>query len=72
MRADLSGWLLDGSFREHSEDHWKDYAAVVDNGTAALHAATPDPAGFAILAQFMWADDYRGSVVSFGAGPQGR
>jgi RNA polymerase sigma factor (sigma-70 family) len=61
----LSGWLLDGSFREHSEDHWKDYAAAADNGTAVLHAATPDPAGFAVLAQFMWADDYRGSVVSF-------
>ncbi len=62
----LSGWLLDGSFREHpAPDHWKDYAAAADNGTAALHAATPDPAGFAILAQFMWADDYRGSVVSF-------
>ncbi len=61
----LSGWLLDGSFREHpAPDHWKDYAAAADNGTAALHAATPDPAGFAILAQFMWADDYRGSVVS--------
>ena len=61
----LSGWLLDGSFREHPEDHWKDYAAAADNGTAVLHAATPDPAGFAVLAQVMWADDYRGSVVSF-------
>ena len=61
----LSGWVLDGSFREHSEDHWKDYAAAADNGTAVLYAATPDPAGFAILAQFMWADDYWGSVVSF-------
>jgi RNA polymerase sigma-70 factor (ECF subfamily) len=61
----LSGWLLDGSFREHPEDHWKDYAAAADNGTAVLYAATPDPAGFAILAQVMWADDYRGSVVSF-------
>lgn len=61
----LSGWLLDGSFREHPEDRWKDYAAAADNGAAVLHAATPDPAGFAVLAQFMWADDYRGSVVSF-------
>jgi hypothetical protein len=62
----LSGWLLDGSFREHSvQDHWKDYLAAADNGTAVLYAATPDPAGFAFLAQFMWADDYRGSVVSF-------
>ena len=61
----LSGWLLEGSFREHSQEHWKDYAAAADNGTAVLHAATPDPAGFAVLAQFMWADDYRGSLVSF-------
>ena len=35
----LSGWLLDGSFREHPADHWKDYAAAADNGTAVLHAA---------------------------------
>ena len=61
----LSGWLLDGSFREHSEDHWKDYAAAADSGTAVLSAATPDPAGFAVLAQVMWADDYGGSVISF-------
>ena len=61
----LSGWLLDGSFREHSvQDHWQDYTAAADQGTAVLQAATPDPAGFAVLAQFMWADDYRGSVVT--------
>ena len=61
----LSGWLLDGSFREHSvQDHWQDYAAAADQGTAVLQAATPDPVGFAALAQFMWADDYRGSVVT--------
>jgi bifunctional DNase/RNase len=54
----LSGWLLDGSFREHpAPDHRKDYVVAADNGTAALYAATPDPAGFAVLAQFMWADD---------------
>ena len=61
----LSGWVLDGSFREHSEDHWKDYAAAADNGTAVLHAQAQDPAGFAILAQFMSADHKGGSVVSF-------
>jgi RNA polymerase sigma factor (sigma-70 family) len=62
----LSGWLLDGSFREHSvQGHWEDYVAAADNGTAVLQAATPDPAGFAFLAQFIWADDYRGSVVRF-------
>jgi RNA polymerase sigma factor (sigma-70 family) len=62
----LSGWLLDGSFREHSvQGQWEDYAAAADHGTAVLQAATPDPAGFAFLAQFIWADDYRGSVVRF-------
>jgi RNA polymerase sigma factor (sigma-70 family) len=61
----LSGWLLDGSFRQHSQDHWKDYVAAADNGAAVLYAAMPDPAGFAILAQFIWADDYQGSVVTF-------
>jgi DNA-directed RNA polymerase specialized sigma24 family protein len=61
--AGLTGWLVDGSFREFPEDHWRDYAATADNGTAGLRAATPAPVGFAVLAQTMWADDYRGSVV---------
>jgi DNA-directed RNA polymerase specialized sigma24 family protein/bifunctional DNase/RNase len=62
----LSGWLLDGSFREHpDQERWQDYTAAADNGTAGLWAATPDPAGFAFLAQAMWADDYRGGVVRF-------
>jgi hypothetical protein len=64
--AGLSGWLLDGSFREHSvPGHWEDYVAAATNGEAVLRAATLDPAGFAFLAQFIWADDYRGSGVSF-------
>jgi RNA polymerase sigma factor (sigma-70 family) len=61
--AGLTGWLVDGSFRQYAEDHWRDYAAAADHGTAALQAATLAPAGFAVLAQPMWADDYRGSVV---------
>jgi hypothetical protein len=36
-----------------------------DGDAVAFRAVTPDPAGFAILVQLMWADDYRGSVVSF-------
>jgi RNA polymerase sigma-70 factor (ECF subfamily) len=64
--AGLSGWLLDGSFREHSvPGRWEDYVASADNETAVLQAATPDPAGFAFLAQFIWADDYRGNDVTF-------
>jgi hypothetical protein len=62
----LSGWLLDGSFREHpDQERWQDYTAAADNGTAGLWAATPAPAGFAFLVQAMWADDYRGSIVRF-------
>jgi RNA polymerase sigma-70 factor (ECF subfamily) len=62
----LDGWLFAGNFAEHaSESHWHDYACVADNGSAVLSSAVPEPAGFAVLGQELFADDYRGAVITF-------
>jgi bifunctional DNase/RNase len=62
----LAGWLFGGSFTENvSDSHWRDYTCVVEDGTAVIASAVPEPAGFAMLGQEVYADDYRGSVVVF-------
>jgi RNA polymerase sigma factor (sigma-70 family) len=62
----LDGWLLGGNFTEHaSQSHWQDYSCAADHGIAVLSSAVPQPAGFAFLAQEMFADDYRGAAVVF-------
>ena len=62
----LDGWLVGGSFTQHASDsHWQDYAGAADDGIAALSATVAGPAGFAFLGQEMFADDYRGAVVTF-------
>jgi RNA polymerase sigma-70 factor, ECF subfamily len=62
----LDGWLFGGSFAEHvSESHWRDYTCAAEGGIAVISAAVPEPAGFAILGQEVFADDYRGSTVVF-------
>ncbi len=62
----LDGWQLGGSFTEHaSHSHWRDYACAAEGGIAVLSAAVPQPAGFAFLGQEIFADDYRGAVVTF-------
>jgi RNA polymerase sigma-70 factor (ECF subfamily) len=75
----LDRWLFAGSFAEHaSESHWQDYACTVREEpgqpaagahagarAAVLAATVPEPAGFAFLAQAMFADDYRGVEVAF-------
>jgi hypothetical protein len=62
----LDSWLLGGSFTGHaSHSHWQDYASAAQDGIAVLSAAVPQPAGFAFLGQEMFADDYRGAVVTF-------
>jgi RNA polymerase sigma factor (sigma-70 family) len=62
----LAGWLLGGSFTGHaSHSHWQDYASAAEDGTAALYSTVAQPAGFAFLAQEMFADDYLGTVVTF-------
>jgi RNA polymerase sigma-70 factor, ECF subfamily len=62
----LEHWVLGGSFTENAvQSHWQDYAATGHDGTAVLAAAVPQPAGFAWLAQEIFADDCRGAAVTF-------
>jgi RNA polymerase sigma factor (sigma-70 family) len=63
----LDHWVLGGSFTENViQSHWQDYsAAATAHGSAVLSAAVPRPEGFAWLAQEIFADDYRGTVVTF-------
>jgi hypothetical protein len=62
----LDGWLFGGSFTANvSDSHWHDYEFVAEHGTAVVASAVPAPAGFALLGQEVWADDYRGSTVVF-------
>jgi RNA polymerase sigma factor (sigma-70 family) len=64
--AGLDHWVLGGSFTENAlQSHWQDYDAAADHGTAVLSAAVPQPEGFAWLAQEIFADDYRGTTVTF-------
>ena len=64
--AGLDHWALSGSFTENAlESHWQDYSAAADDGIAVLSAAVPQPEGFAWLAQEIFADDYRGTTVTF-------
>jgi len=62
----LDWWLFGGSFAEHAaQSHWHDYAAQADHGIATLRSVVPEPEGFAILGQQIFADDYRGAVITF-------
>jgi hypothetical protein len=60
----LDRWELAGSFLGAGRPHWQDYAAAAD-GSAVLAATVPEPAGFAVLVQTIFADDYRGAAVTF-------
>ena len=60
----LDGWLFGGSFTENvSASHWHDYECVAEGGKAVIASAVPEPTGFAMLGQEVYADDYRGSTV---------
>ena len=62
----LDRWWLGGSFTGHaSHSHWQDYSCAAQDGVAVLSATVPQPAGFAFLGQEIFADDYRGTVVTF-------
>jgi len=64
--AGLDHWVLGGSFIENTlQAHWEDYDAAADHGSAVLSSAVPQPEGFAWLAQEIFADDYRGTTVTF-------
>ena len=56
----LDRWDLDLT------DH-EDYTAAADGPSAVLSSAVPRPAGSAALSQAIFADDYRGATVVFGA-----
>jgi bifunctional DNase/RNase len=62
----LDGWHFFGSFAEHAvQSHWHDYAVEADHGIAVLRSTVPQPEGFAILAQAVFADDYHSATVTF-------
>lgn len=61
----LDRWKLSGSFLDAGQPHWQDYACGAADRSAALASAVPEPSGFAVLAQAIYADDYRGATVTF-------
>jgi hypothetical protein len=61
----LDRWELAGSFLGAGRPHWRDYSAAAADGSAVLAAAVPEPSGFAVLVQTVFADDYRGAAVTF-------
>jgi RNA polymerase sigma factor (sigma-70 family) len=64
----LDGWLFGGSFTENvSDSHWHDYECDTADGAAIITSAVPEPTGFAVLGQEVYADDYRGSTLVFRA-----
>ncbi len=64
--SDLDYWALGGSFTENTlQSHWQDYTAAAERGSATLASAVPQPEGFAWLVQEIFADDYRGTTITF-------
>jgi hypothetical protein len=67
----LDRWDLDSCARDMVEEAAAqvehDYCAAAEGRSAVLSAASAEPRGPAILAQTIFADDYRGATVAFGA-----
>jgi len=61
----LDRWELAGSFLAAGRPHWQDYSRAAADGTAVLASTVPEPSGFAVLFQEIYADDYRGRAVTF-------
>jgi RNA polymerase sigma-70 factor (ECF subfamily) len=66
----LDYWALGGSFTENTQQsHWQDYTATATatagHGSAILSSAAAQPEGFAWLVQEIFADDYRGTTITF-------
>ena len=62
----LDHWRLGGSYTGHaSHSHWQDFSCSAADSIAVLSSTVPEPAGFAFFGQEMFADDYRGTVVTF-------
>jgi hypothetical protein len=62
----LDPWELAGSFLDSGRPHWQDYSSAAADGTAILASGVPEPSGFAVVFQEIYADDYRGRTVTFG------
>ena len=45
--------------------HWQDYSCTAADRSAVLACAVPEPSGSAVLFQEIYAEDYRGAVVTF-------
>ena len=64
--AGLDYWALGGSFTENTlQSHWHDYTVAPGHGSATLSSAVPQPEGFAWLVQEIFAEDYRGTTITF-------
>jgi hypothetical protein len=61
----LDYWELAGSFSDDGQPAGQDYSCAAADQAAVLAAAVPEPAGSAVLAQAIYADDYRGATVTF-------
>ena len=61
----LDYWELAGSFLDAGRPHWQDYSCTAADRFAVLACAVPEPCGSAVLFQEIYAEDYRGAVVTF-------
>jgi hypothetical protein len=64
-RWDLDSWPGPGPDRPGAADGQPHYAAAAEGPSAVLSSTAPRPAGSATLVQAIYADDYRGTAVTF-------
>jgi len=64
-RWDLDSWPGPGPDRPGAADGEPDYAGAAEGPSAVLSSTVPRPAGSATLVQAIYADDYRGTAVTF-------
>jgi hypothetical protein len=60
----LDYWELAGSFTDDGQPGGQDYSCTAADQSAVLAATVQEPAGSAALVQAIYADDYRGAVVT--------
>ena len=61
----LDRWELAGSFLAAGRPHWRDYSCAAADRSAVVTSAVPEPSGFAVLFQEIFAEDYRGRTATF-------
>ncbi len=61
----LDYWELAGSFSDDGQPAGPGYSGAAADQSAVLAATVPEPAGSAVLAQAIFADDYQGRTVTF-------